>query len=372
MDRQHVAFDSNTDFFKALKARVDAYFDETGLDRGANGLMWRKTSIIYLWVFASMGAFVFLSQALWQDMLLAISLGGAMAGVGFSIMHDGGHRAYSTTSPGVNRFMAFGLDFLGGSSYVWHHKHNVLHHTYPNLVGLDDDIALWPIARMSPVQKRLPHHRLQAFYMMPLYCILAIKWHFFDDFYNVITGKITDTKFPRPKGKELRIFLVGKLVWAAWFLVLPFSLLPFGRVALFLLVTEAFLGLIMAVVFQLAHCVDRADFPVVPEGEVFHADWAVHQLDTTVDFAPGHRFLTWYVGGLNYQAIHHLFPKVCHVHYPALSPLVAEVCEEYGVTYRQEKSLLKIFKSHLGWLHFMGKAESDSLGVAQPALAEAA
>jgi linoleoyl-CoA desaturase len=114
-------------------------------------------------------------------------------------------------------------------------------------------------------------------------------------------------------------------------------------------------GVVVSVVFQLAHCVEEAEFPLPREdsGLVENA-WAIHQVETTVDFARGSRVESWLLGGLNFQIEHHLFPRVCHVNYPAISKLVEQTCQEFGVKYREHVSFRAGLASHFRWLRRMG------------------
>jgi linoleoyl-CoA desaturase len=279
-----------------------------------------------------------------------------VAALGFNVMHDGSHQAYSRTRPWINGAMAASLDLLGGSSYVWNWKHNVFHHTYPNIEGLDDDIAVSPMARLAPSQPRYRFHSLQWLYMWGLYSFLALKWHFLDDFLALATGRLGGHRFPRPRRRDLVLFAAGKLLWLTWMVVLPLLLLDWTTALLFFLVTEATTGFVLSVVFQLAHCVEEAQFEALPgEGQKLRFEFAAHQLRSTVDFAPGNRLLTWFVGGLNYQAVHHLFPRVCHVHYPALSRIVGEVSAEFGVAYHVNATFRRAVASHFRWLRRMGR-----------------
>jgi linoleoyl-CoA desaturase len=115
------------------------------------------------------------------------------------------------------------------------------------------------------------------------------------------------------------------------------------------------LGLTLSVVFQLAHCVEEAEFPV-PRPDTGRIDraWAIHQVETTVDFSRSSRVLSWLLGGLNFQIEHHLFPRICHVNYPAMSRLVEETCREFGVRYTEHRSLGAGLASHFRWLQRMG------------------
>jgi linoleoyl-CoA desaturase len=279
-----------------------------------------------------------------------------MAVMGFNIQHDGGHQAYSNHR-WINKLMAMTLDLLGGSSYVWAKKHNSIHHSYANITGHDDDINLGLLGRLSPHQKRLKFHRLQHFYLWALYGLLPIKWLFYDDFRDVITGRIGGHRLARPKGWDLVILIGGKMVFFSLAFVIPLLLHPAWAVLLFYMTAAFVQGVALAVVFQLAHCVEEAGFPLPREdtGRMESA-WAVHQVETTVNFARGNRLLSWFIGGLNFQIEHHLFPRICHVHYPAISPLVQETCREFGLRYLTQKTFLAGVVSHFRWLRRMGMA----------------
>ena len=118
-------------------------------------------------------------------------------------------------------------------------------------------------------------------------------------------------------------------------------------------------GLILSVVFQLAHCVEGADFPLPDEStSTMDSAWATLQVETTVDFARKSRWVSWFVGGLNFQIEHHLFPRICHVNYPAISKIVEETCQEYGVRYSANETFWGGIVSHFRWLRRMGLPET--------------
>lgn len=357
--RRHVAFSSNSPLFKDLKQATDEYFASTGLGKNATPLMVRKTVIIFAWFALSYGLYLASSGDWWQLLPIAFSLGLAMAGIGFSIMHDGNHESYAKDRK-LSRNIGFALDLLGGSSYFWRQKHNVLHHTYPNLDGLDDDIGLVPLMRMAPTQPRLWAHRFQHVYMFALYGLISPKWFFVDDWRTLANGRIGQATIPRPKGFELFMLVAGKLFHFTWMFVLPTLVHGLATTLLFYLVTSVVLGVTLAVVFQLAHCVEEAAFFEVPANGVLEGDFAAHQLTTTVDFARNSPFVTWYLGGLNYQAIHHLFPRICHVHYPALSKIVETVCARHGVPYLVTPTLSQSIGSHYRWMRRMGRPEEQA------------
>jgi linoleoyl-CoA desaturase len=342
-------------FHQALKTRVDGYFQESG--RSVRDLpgMYAKTAALLGWLGASYAFLVFGSTSAWSALAGCVSLGLAMAGIGFSVQHDANHGGYSDHKS-VNRVLASTLDVLGASSYVWSWKHNIFHHSHPNVVGLDADIDIQPFCRVAPGQRLHAAHRFQHFYIWLLYGLLAVKWNFVDDFKDVLTGRVGKQKMPRPTGRTLVGVLGGKLFFFGWALVLPAFFHPVWKVALCYAVTSFVLGVTLASVFQLAHCVEEAAFPEVPQGSgLFPREWAVHQVETTVDFARGNPLVCWYLGGLNFQVVHHLFPRVCHLHYPALSRIIEDTCREHGVRYRAQKSVGAALGSHVRWLKRMGR-----------------
>ncbi len=347
-------FSGNEGFHHELRRRVERFFRFTGRSQRDCPQMYLKTACVLLWLAASYVLLVFFAANWWQALLLALSVGMAAAAVAFNVQHDGGHHAYSGRR-WINKLASLTLDLLGGSSYIWARKHNALHHSYANITGHDTDIELGVFGRLSPHQKRLRFHRLQHIYLWFLYGFLAVKWQFVDDFHNVITGRIGEHRLARPRGWDLVVFLGGKLAFFTLALGIPLLLHPWWAVLGVLAFISFLQGLALSVVFQLAHCVEEADFPLPdPATGRMEADWAVHQVQTTVDFARGSRLLSWFLGGLNYQVEHHLFPQVCHVHYAKLSRLVERTCHRFGVRYQAHRTFIDGLISHYRWLRRMG------------------
>jgi linoleoyl-CoA desaturase len=351
-------FGGSDKFIRELRKRVDAYFEKTGRNKRDCPSMYFKTATILAWFFSAYLLLLFVVTSWWLVIPLAMIMGVAVAAIGFNIQHDGGHKAYSNR-PWVNKVMALSLDLMGGSSYLWNWKHNAIHHTYPNIDGHDDDINVGFLARLAPQQKRYWFHRLQGIYLWLLYGFLAIKWNLFDDFYNVAIARIGDHKIPRPKGKDLAVFIVGKVVFFSLAFGVPMIFHHFWPVVGVYMLASFTSGVVMSVVFQLAHCVEEAEFPtpvaIEGGGERMTTDWAVHQVQTTVDFARQNKFLCWLLGGLNFQVEHHLFSRICHVHYPALSKVVEETCKDFGIRYAANKSFFSAVASHFRLLVEMGK-----------------
>jgi linoleoyl-CoA desaturase len=348
-------FGGDNQFQAELKRRVDGYFQATGRPRRDVPAMYVKTATLLAALTLFYVLLVFFAQTWWQALPLAVLLGLATAGVGFNIQHDGGHQAYSQR-PWVNKLMALTLDLIGGSSYLWHWKHVVYHHTYVNITGHDTDIDLGVLGRLSPHQKWYPFHRWQHWYIWPLYGLMIIKWHLYDDFHDVLRGGMGGHRIPRPRGRDLVVFLAGKAVFLSLAFGFPLLFHPVWAVLLFYGVAAAVTGIVLSVVFQLAHCVEGAEFPLPQEGtsRIEHA-WAIHQAETTIDFARRSRIIAWLLGGLNFQIEHHLLPRICHVNFPALSKIVEQTCREFGVKFTEHGSFRAGVASHFRWLRMMGR-----------------
>jgi linoleoyl-CoA desaturase len=347
-------FGGNSAFQLELRRRVDEHFRATGRRERDCWQMYLKTAIILACLAVSYLLLVFVAQAWWQGVPLAVLLGLAAAGIGFNVQHDGGHHAYSDYRS-VNKLMAMTLDLMGSSSYFWHWKHVVFHHTYVNVADHDPDINLGVLGRVTPHQTRLAFHRWQHLYLWPLYGLLAVKMQFVDDFRRLITGRIGSHRVRRPTGWDLVLLLAGKATFFAWAFGIPLLFHPVTAVLVYYGIAAVVLGTALSVVFQLAHCVEQAAFPLpfAETGRIEQA-WAIHQAETTVDFARPSRVVAWLLGGLNFQIEHHLFPRISHVNYPAISKLVEQACRDFGVTYTEHKSFREGLASHFRWLRRMG------------------
>jgi len=349
-------FDAQSPLRAELTRRVDGYFAETGQDEKGGVHAVLKAAILFSWAIASYVLLVFFAHDPLTAALGCVSLGLAMAGIGFSVMHDGNHGA-SSHRPWVNRLMGSALDVLGGSSFFWHQKHDILHHTFTNIDGLDEDIDSRPFLRMAPGQPRRFFHRFQHLYEVFLLAFFAPKWLFVDDFRTWIQGRIAETRIPRPRGWDAVQLVVGKLALVGWAVVIPLTRHAPLDVFLGFVLAGWTLGATLGIVFQLAHAIEETDFHEIPEaGTRMAQPFFEHQIATTADFAQDNRVISWYVGGLNYQVEHHLFPRISHRHYPAISKITREVCAEHGVSYHCHATVLGALRSHFGLLKRLGAA----------------
>ncbi len=345
-DTSVARFPAGGPFQADLTRRVRAYFEGASRSRHGGVAIGMKVAAMLAWLALSWALLMFARLPPGAVALLAVSLGLAMAGVGFSVMHDANHGATSA-SRGVNRLLSYSLDLLGASSVLWRHKHNVMHHTYTNVSGADPDLeggGAW--LRLAPWQRRRPWHRFQHLYVWVLFGFFPLKWWFIDD--------VRDLFVRRVRGLPLAGALAGKAVFLTWAFVLPLALHPTWPVVAVWAIALFTLGNVLGSVFQLAHCVGEAEF--VDSARPM-TGWMQHQIATTVDFAPDNAVLGWYLGGLNFQVEHHLFSRVCHVHYRAVSGIVAQTCHDHGLRYRCQPTLRSALAANVRWLRQLGDWE---------------
>ena len=271
------------------------------------------------------------------------------------LMHDGAHGSFSKYK-WVNLLAAFSLNILGGNSFMWNMKHNVIHHAYTNVDGVDDDIDIQPWLRMSSTQKKYRLHKYQHVYFWFLYSLLYIFWVFLLDYKKYFRGKIGNMQVKRMKLSDHIIFWSFKMVHLFLFIGLPVYMVGFSSWLISFLIFTLVAGFVLSLVFQLAHTVEHTAFPVAnAETGKMEDEWAIHQLKTTANFATKNKLVTWLVGGLNFQIEHHLFPKISHVHYPALRNIIKKICEEHGVQYIEFSNMRFAIASHVAFLRQMGR-----------------
>ncbi len=344
----------NTLFSKTLKQRVNAYFKNNNIANTGNRKLYIKSSVLVGLAIAIYIILVFFTPPLVVSLLLCMLLGLNMAAIGFNVMHDGGHSSFSRHT-WLNNLSSYSLNMLGGTIYFWKQKHNISHHTYTNLDGLDHDIEV-KFMRMHQEQPHKAFHRFQFAYWFVLYGISYIAWVMYQDFEKYFSGKMGPKAERKTMPvKEHVVFWITKLSYIFVYIVLPVFMLGWIPALLGWLLAGIVCGFSIALVFQLAHVVEETSFPKAnSETNKIDDEWMVHQLSTTANFATGNSTVSWLLGGLNFQVEHHLFPRISHVHYPAINRLVKETCKEFNVVYLEHKSVWNAFRSHWRLLYKLG------------------
>ncbi|MEO8721837.1 MAG: acyl-CoA desaturase [Ginsengibacter sp.] len=343
------------DFHTVLKNRVNQYFAEQHRPMTGNFALLFKASlfcVLYLAVYVHL---VFFTPPVWIALPECVLFGLLTAAIGFNVMHDGAHGSFSKYNF-LNKAAGASLNFLGGSAIMWNMKHNIIHHTFTNIDGIDDDIEARPWLRFATTQKKLKMHKFQQYYFWFLYALLHIIWIFMTDYQKYFKRKIGTVPLRKMTPYEHFSFWTAKLIYTFMFVALPIMLIGFTTWIIGFLLITMVTGLAISIVFQLAHTVEQTEFPVPSEisGKI-EDEWAIHQIHTTANFATKSKTLSWLLGGLNFQIEHHLFPRISHVHYPAISKITKRTCKEYGIKYIEFPKMRQAILSHIHYLKRLGQ-----------------
>ena len=343
-------------FHQELKRRVNNYFTESKKPATGDFSLYFKAVLFWVSYVALYVHVVFFTPPALFALLECLVMGGLTAAIGFNVMHDGGHGSFSD-SKFWNKIAAFSVNALGASGIMWNNKHNIIHHTYTNIDGIDDDIEIKPMLRMCPTQKKYFIHRFQHIYVWFLYTLLLIIWVFATDYTKYFSKKVGSVAIKKMSGFEHFAFWIAKAGYAFGMIAVPIYFVGFVPWLLGFLTIAMFAGFVLSIVFQLAHTVEETTFPV-PSTDVnkIENEWAIHQIETTANFATKNKLISWLVGGLNFQIEHHLFPKISHIHYPAISKIIKQTCEEYGIKYNEFPKMRHAIVSHASHLKKMGRA----------------
>lgn len=342
-------------FSKELRKRVNAYFKEKGISKKGNYKMTLKTIgllSIYLMPYAALYVF---QPGAWLSLGLFLFMGFGMSVVGMGVMHDAAHGAYHVKN-WVNKVFSSSIYIISGNATTWRLQHNVLHHTYTNIDGLDDDLETRGLIRLHPGQEWKKVHKAQVWYAPFLYSLLTLNWVISKDFNQLLRyQKNGIANFSKSElKKEWYILVATKVLYFAMFIVLPILFLDVAWyiVIIGFIIMHFVAGFLLSFVFQLAHVVDHVETFEVPTNREMEDAWMEHQLRTTSDFAQKNKLIGWFVGGLNFQVEHHLFPNICHIHYPDISKIVERTAKEFNLPYNRHNTMIEAVKSHLRSLKF--------------------
>ncbi|SFR32116.1 linoleoyl-CoA desaturase [Robiginitalea myxolifaciens] len=345
-------------FFRTLNKRVNAYFKENGIKKTGNWKLYLKSAVMLSLFFAPYFLILTLGLPNWANLLLTILMGVGMAGVGMNVMHDGNHGTFSSKK-WVNKLMGGSIYILAGNVYNWQVQHNVLHHTYTNIHEHDEDLEAGRIMRFSKHSKWRRFHRFQHYYSIFLYGLLTFNWAITTDFqqmYRYTKRKLSYGKFPNPI-VNWSVLVITKIIYAFIWIIIPMLVLDIAwyKVLLGFFIMHYTAGVILSVVFQLAHVVDHADMPLPEKDGTMKNSWAIHQLKTTVNFGTKNRIVNWFTGGLNHQVEHHIFPNISHIHYTKIAKIVKQTAREFNLPYNEYKTTRKAILSHFRHLKELGQ-----------------
>ena len=344
-------------FFRTLNSRVNKYFRENNIKRTGNWKVWLKTLIMFSLFLVPYALILTLNMSPWLQVILVFVMGIGMAGVGMNVMHDGNHGSFSNKD-WINKLMGSSIYILAGNVYNWKVQHNVLHHTYTNVHGHDEDLDAGRILRFTKHAQWKWYHRFQHYYSILLYGLLTINWAITTDFVQMkryMKRKLSYGEFPNPF-VNWSTLVVSKVIYLGIWILLPILILKLSwwkiLIGFFLMHYTA--GLILSVIFQLAHIMDEAEMPMPENDGSLKNTWAIHQLKTTVNFSPKNKFINWFTGGLNHQVEHHIFPNISHIHYGKIAEIVKKTAKEFNLPYNEFKTTRKAIIAHFNYLKLMG------------------
>lgn len=347
------------EFIQELRKKVDFYFEANKISKYGNFNLYIKSILMFMLYFTPyflMMTGVILS---FESVLVCwVLIGLGKAGIGMGVMHDANHRSFSKNQ-NINRWLGKSLYLIGGFPINWQFQHNTMHHSFTNIDGYDEDIDPGAYLRLSPHKPLFKLHKYQHIYGWLLYGLMTLSWVTVKDFTQL--NRYRKEKVKLNTGKNFFILFItlslAKAIYFFAFLVIPILVLPYEWywTLVFFMVMHFTSGLILTVIFQTAHVVPQTEFPLANTKGEMDNNWAIHQLMTTADFSPGKAVFSWFIGGLNYQIEHHLFPNISHIHYPKLSKIVIETAQKYNITYHVHKSFLKAVTEHAKMLKKLGR-----------------
>ena len=347
-------------FVATLRKNVNDYFKQKGISVKGNHTMYIKSVVMLSLYVLPFVLLLIVPMAAWVAVVFVIVMGIGEAGIGMSVMHDASHGAFSNKKT-VNEFFSSTMFLLGSNTFNWKIQHTVLHHTFTNIYGYDPDIDTKAVIRLSEHAPHKRYHRYQYFFACLLYGFMTL-FKLVADISQLLdfSRKGITRQHGRNPGLEMFKLLVTKVVYFSLIIGLPLWLTDFKwwQVLTGFSILHLTAGIIMSTVFQMAHVVEGARQPLPDSNGVIHHEWIVHELMTTSDFARGNHFLNWYIGGLNFQIEHHLFPNICHIHYRDIAPIVEKTALEFGFAYNLKPSFTAAFLSHARRLKELGKSKS--------------
>ncbi len=342
-------------FTKEVKKRVNDYFEKNNLSKHANAGMVAKTVILLTLYFGAYGLIMTGAFSILTMLFLCFIMGVGMAGIGFSISHDALHGAYSSNKF-INKILGYTFDLMGANGYIWKITHNVVHHTYTNIYEHDEDLEVAEFIRLSPNAEYKPIHRVQHILAFIAYGFATLFWVFIKDYKYFLQDTLGPYDNKNHPVSEWITLYITKAIYYSYMLVIPWYFLSvtWWQLLIGFLVVHLTAGVILGIIFQLAHVVEGTEHPTENEEGNIENAWMIHQVETTSNFAHENKLLCWYIGGLNYQIEHHLFPKICSVHYPEISRIVREVTAEYDLPYNYHDTFGDAVRSHYRTLKKFG------------------
>lgn len=345
-------------FYKTLNQRVNQYFKNNKLRKTGNMVLFTKAILMFCILLIPYIVLLNYNLSVPLQLLICVVMGIGMAGIGMNVMHDSNHNSFSSKQ-WINELLGTSIYFLAGNVYNWKIQHNLLHHSYTNIETLDEDIDIQGTIRLSKHTPWKPFHLYQPIYAFVLYGLLTINWALVVDFKQMpryLKQKLSVDGEINPF-REWTLLILSKIMYFIFWLAIPISILSISFTEWFIgfFVMHFVAGLILSIIFQMAHVVQNINTKSIEEANQNPLDWATHHLSTTCNFATNNRLMTYLIGGLNFQIEHHIFPNISHIHYPAIAKIVKHTSTEFNIAYHEHSTFKKAFLSHIKQLKKLAK-----------------
>lgn len=348
-------------FYQVLAERVNDHFIKSAKSKYGSPFFFLKVILLL-----STHLFLYLllinSSKVEISFISLLLLGPSSILVGINIAHDAAHGAISKHKV-VNNLFLFLFDLLGANSYMWKKRHVYSHHIYPNIIHNDADLKQNPMVRIFPEDNYQSYHKYQHFYAPFLYLLYTINWLFFRDFQDFYKKEIGSIRIGTHHAPEFVKLFFCKGLYITYLIIIPsiYSSLSLPQILLGCVLMNFLASMLITIAIIPSHVAESSLFPLPDKNGVMPYSWSHHQVLTVIDFATESRLLNFFFGGFNHHVAHHLFPHVCHVHYPSITPIIKRTAEEFDLKYRHETSLRNAYLSHLKLLRNNGRKPIESL-----------
>jgi len=411
----------DSDFYKVLRRRVLERLDERGLSRRGSGEIWIKAVFLLVGFWFSLYQMYtnsnFAAAACWS-----ITMGAFAAFIGTCIQHDGNHGAFAESKL-VNKCAGWTLDMIGASAFTWELQHMLGHHPYTNMLdsteeenrenGVDGEVeeqesdpdvfSSFPLMRLHPLHAPSWFHRYQHIYAPILFAGMTLAKVFQQDVEVAMSKRLYHIDATVRYGSvwNLMRFWGMKFLSMIYMIALPIYFHGAVKGGALFVVGHMACGEVLATMFIVNHVIEGVSYgkkdlkgsnngedeekkigkpttfggdtpmertrqqaldsasDIKPVPSVPFNDWAAVQCQTSVNWACGSWFWNHFSGGLSHQIEHHLFPSICHTNYVYIQDVVEKTCEEYGVPYQSERSLLVAYGKMLKHLRDLGRGKIE-------------
>jgi linoleoyl-CoA desaturase len=348
---KRIVYQKDSAFTADLKHEAKILIDQDPFGKFGDGRVLLKAVCLVATTGALYISILLMDVSMSLRVLLTLAFSLSTLLLGLNVMHEAVHGNLSR-SRWINRLFSFCFDLFGISSDLYWIKHTQFHHNYTNIFELDGDINEAPLIRMSTKQPWMPIHRYQAWFTPVLYSLITITWPIFD-LTRLVSPKVGNRSFRRPSVFVTARILAFKALSFGLTWVLPVLKLGLQNGIVLALLFHLVLGVVLALIFQVAHVHEEGLF----DSSRIDRDWHLHQIRTSADFSTRNPVIVASFGGLNFQTIHHLFPNISYRHYPALQAIVIRLCEKHGVQYTEFQGFGSAVRAHFSLLDRLGKRE---------------